>query len=294
MADINPNSENSVVRFLFEKHGVRGEIVKLKEPLEDLLAHCHYPHCVNRLMLELTTAATLIAATLKAEGQIMLQLQGGSGNKALKYALCNINRDLSFYGSAALNPHSEYSGNETFEELCGENAALILSVFPKDGSRWQGIVPIEGGSLASSLEQYFERSEQLPSRFFLFADPDRLTAAGLMLQIIPEVANNLDSMEHLAVLASTLKAEELYQQSLYQVLHNLYWDDELIAYKPQRLCFKCSCSKQRCAESLKTLPRAELEDMTKEESLTITCQHCGRQYTFTQPELKQLLLEISQ
>ena len=92
---------NSVERFLFDNHGVRGEIVKLKTPFEELL-HKDYPSCLKKTLMELAVASVLVAATLKDGSEIMVQLRG-SNSSPLKYALINIRQDLSFYGSASLN-----------------------------------------------------------------------------------------------------------------------------------------------------------------------------------------------
>ncbi len=292
---LTKNTSDSVVRFLFNRHGVRGEICELNNSVKALLAEHHYPACVNALLLELSAAAVLIAATLKADAQIMVQVQGGRGEHAIRYALININEDLSFYGSALLQDNVTYAPQQSFKETVGEGASLIISVFPKDGNKWQGIVPLDGDNTAQALEGYFRNSEQLNTRFFIFADAHELIAGGLMLQIIPETENHDESLEHLAVLASTLKFSELKELSLYEVLRRLYWNDEVKAVKEQPLRFKCVCSRERCENALMSLSHRELQDIAADkQGMNMTCQHCGRVYHFTQQEVQQLLLKVSQ
>lgn len=292
---LTKDTSDSVVRFLFNQHGVRGEICELNNSVKALLAEHNYPACVRSLLLELSAAAVLIAATLKADAQIMVQVQGGKGPRAIRYALININEDLSFYGSALLNEDVNYSDQQSFKETVGEGASLIISVFPKDGNKWQGVVALDGDNTAQALESYFKNSEQLETKFFIFADPTELVAGGLMLQIIPETENNQASLEHLTVLASTLKFEELKSLSLYEILRRLYWNDGVKAVKEQSLRFKCVCSRERCENALMSLSHRELEDIAADkQGMSMTCQHCGREYHFTQAEVQALLLKVSQ
>ncbi len=292
---LNKDTSDSVVRFLFDRHGVRGEICQLKGSVQELLAEHHYPDSIKLLLLDLAAAAVLVSATLKADAQIMVQIQGGSGSKAIRYALININEDLSFYGSALLQDGGTYSDSQSFKETVGEGASLIISVFPKDGNKWQGIVPLDGNSTAQALESYFKNSEQLPTRFFICSDPKTLSCGGLMLQIIPETEGNEESLEHLSVLASTLKSEEIQNLPLYEVLRRLYWNDEVRAVKEQQVHFKCVCSKERCERALTSLPHRELAELAADpRGTSMTCQHCGRSYQFSQAELQSLLHKVSQ
>ncbi len=296
MADLlAKDSSDSVVRFLFEQHAVRGEICLLKKSVQDLLLRHHYPRPLRRLMLELAASAVLIAATLKSDAQIMVQLQGGEGEHAVRRALININEDLSFYGSALYDAEQCSGEDLSFADLTGSGACLIISVFPREGNRWQGIVPITGSGMAEALEGYFGSSEQLPSRFFILTDPDTCTAGGLMLQIIPEAEGNMDSLQHLSVLGSTMELSELTGISLFEALRRLYGREGVKAVREQQIRFKCVCSKERCAHALQSLRRSELQDLCSSEAGTsMTCQHCGQVYTFSPAELREMLLQVSQ
>lgn len=292
---LSRRNADCVVRFLFNRHGVRGEICALDNSVKALLSEHHYPRCINALLLELAAAAVLISATLKSDAQIMVQIHGGTGPTAIRYALVNINEDLSFYGSALLSDGVKYTGAESFKDIVGADASLIISVFPKDGNKWQGVVPLDGDSTAAALEDYFRNSEQLPSRFFIQADADSLYVCGLMLQIIPETPGCYDSLEHTAALASTLQLKEVQQTGLYEMLRRLYWDDGVKAVKEQSVRFKCVCSKERCESALMSLSHKELEDIAQDKQGTeMTCQHCGRTYRFSQDEVKSLLAKVSQ
>lgn len=284
--------ENSVVRFLFENHGVRGEITHLHEPLKDLLSNHFYPKCVNKLMMQLASASILIAATLKANGKVTIQIQGGKGEHALTYAFINIDKHLNFYGNAGLKEGIEYQDNLSFKDLVGQGSILAISVFPEDGNRYQGIVSLDKDSLSEALEDYFKDSEQLATSFLLYEDLDEFAAGGIMLQIIPNIDGNQESLSHLTTLADTLSTTEITTLSLHECLRRLYWNDKVRVFDPMELAFKCSCSQERCLKTLESLGIAELQDMLKDQGVdcfNITCQSCGKKYFVSKEEIQKII-----
>ncbi|MCL1604195.1 Hsp33 family molecular chaperone HslO [Succinatimonas hippei] len=291
---LNQDTQNKIIRFLFEKHGVRGEIMQMDTPCFKLLEHHNYPLSVKQLLIELACSAILIGSTLKANGQIMVQILGGKGDHAIKYALINIDKDLSFYGSAALIEGNDYEGELSFKDICGEDAVLVISVFPEDGNKWQGIVSLDTVSIAKALEGYFKNSEQLDTTFFIYANAKEHKAGAIMLQIIPEIKDNHLSLEHLSTLCSTMTYEEITSLSLYQNLHNLFVQEEVKVFDPREIQFKCVCSRERCERALKGLPRTELENLISDNGTSMTCQHCGKIYNFTKEDLEKMLLTVSQ
>ena len=287
------SKKNSVLRFIFDNHGVRGEIANLHEPLAELI-HDSYPKILKKTMMELAIASVLVATTLKDGSEIMVQLRGGKSSK-LKYALINIRQDLSFYGSASILEDAQLNDESTLADLTGEDSILVLSVFPKDGPRWQGIVSFNNESVSATLEDYFKDSQQLPTRFFIHTDAENCQCGGLMLQIIPEVKGNLDSLEHLSVLTSTLTDNELFSLSFEEILSRLFAHEEVKVFPESPVSFLCICSKQRCENALMQLSHDELASIANEENGTsMTCQHCGKTYTFTKEELISLLHKASQ
>ncbi|MDY6471099.1 MAG: Hsp33 family molecular chaperone HslO [Succinivibrio dextrinosolvens] len=286
-------NHNSIERFLFDNHGVRGEITRLKTPFEDLI-HDDYPDCLKKIMMELAVSSVLVASTLKDGSEIMVQIRGGK-DAPLKYALINIRQDLSFYGSCALKDNSAVDNNASIHELCGQDGILALSVFPQNGVKWQGIVALNNESIGATLEDYFKNSQQLPTRFFISTDLQERQSGGIMLQIIPEVEGNIESLEHLSVLSATLSAKELFTLPLDESLGRLFAHEETKVFGEKEVLFKCICSKSRCENALMQLDPAELKNMAEDpKGTSMTCQHCGKTYTFTQEELASLYRKISQ
>lgn len=286
-------NHNSIERFLFDNHGVRGEITRLKTPFEDLI-HDDYPDCLKKIMMELAVSSVLVASTLKDGSEIMVQIRGGKA-APLKYALINIRQDLSFYGSCALKDNCAVDNNASIHDLCGQDGILALSVFPQNGVKWQGIVALNNESIGATLEDYFKNSQQLPTRFFISTDLQERQSGGIMLQIIPEVEGNIESLEHLSVLSATLSAKELFTLPLDESLGRLFAHEETKVFGEKEVLFKCICSKSRCENALMQLDPAELKNMAEDpKGTSMTCQHCGKTYTFTQEELATMYRKISQ
>ena len=278
--------QNSVVRFLFDDHGVRGEIVHLHEPVQKLLECVRaYPPCVKGLLLELAAAAVLIAATLKANGTVTVQIQCGKGPKALNFAFINIDKDLNFYGNV-LSDEIKFT-EATFRELVGQGGIMVISAFPVGGTRYQGIVSLDKDTMAEALEDYFRESEQLATSFLIQSDVATGYAGGMMLQIVPNIEHNLESLQHLTTLAATLQPQELFELSLHESLRRLYWNDQIVVYQPEPVDFKCVCSKERILNAIRGLPLDELEELAQEENgIDMTCHSCGKVYHVDMDEIK--------
>lgn len=281
--------QNSVVRFLFDDHGVRGEIVHLHEPVQKLLECVRaYPPCVKGLLLELAAAAVLIAATLKANGTVTVQIQCGKGPKALNFAFINIDKDLNFYGNV-LSDEIKFT-EATFRELVGQGGIMVISAFPEGGTRYQGIVSLDKDTMAEALEDYFKESEQLATSFLIQSDVATGYAGGMMLQIVPNIENNLESLQHLTTLAATLQPQELFELSLHESLRRLFWNDQVRVFDPETVTYRCICSKERIFRVLAALSNDELSDMIAEnKGIDMSCQSCGKVYHVTVDELKDLL-----
>ena len=289
------DEKNTIVRFLFDNHGVRGEIVRLTTSCEELLEGKNYPQCVGKMMTELAVAAVLFAVTLKDGSEVMMQIRTGE-KSPLKYALINIRGDLSFYGSAQFKDDERCADDLSFAELVGEKAVLVLTIFPADDpkNKWQGIVAVDPESISATLGNYFRNSQQLPSEFFIWSDPLTKQSAGIMLQVIPEIKGNQESLEHLSVLASTMTRNEILSLPLNECLLRLFAHDEVRVFPSTTPSFRCVCSRDRCEKALSSLVPKVLKSMISESGTSMTCQHCGHIYKFSKKDLEDILLKNSQ
>ncbi len=197
------NSDN-LFRFLFQQRNVRGEIVQLSSSLDQMLLHHSYPQPVKQLLAELVAATSLLTATLKFEGDIAVQVQGDG---PVRFAAVNGTDQQQFRGVVRMQ--AEITGS-SFRDLIGEGY-LLVTITPKQGERYQGIIPLSGDSLTTTLEAYFAQSEQLPTRLYLYTDlqPEHCRAAGFMLQVLPvEQQKAKADFDDLVMLSDTLTQTE--------------------------------------------------------------------------------------
>lgn len=272
-------------RYLFEQFAVRGELVTVSETRKQILENHNYPLPVKTLLGELLVATSLLTATLKFAGDITVQLQGDG---PMSLAVINGNNQQQMRGVARVQ--GDIPENADLKTLVG-NGYLVITISPEEGERYQGVVGLEGDTLAACLEDYFMRSEQLPTRLFIrTGEVDGQPAAGgMLLQVLPAQDAQTNDFEHLATLTETIKAEELFTLSATDVLWRLYHEEEVTVYDPQAVEFKCTCSRERCAGALKTLPDEEIDSIMAEDGeIDMHCDYCGTHYVFNSMDIAEI------
>lgn len=272
-------------RYLFENYAVRGELVTVSETWKQILENHSYPQPVKTILGELLVATSLLTATLKFAGDITVQLQGDG---PMSLAVINGNNRQQMRGVARVQ--GDVADDADLKTLVG-NGYLVITITPEEGERYQGVVGLEGDTLAACLEDYFLRSEQLPTRLFIrTGDVDGAAAAGgMLLQVLPAQETQAVDFEHLATLTETIKAEELLTLPAQDVLWRLYHEEEVTLYDPQEVEFKCTCSRERCADALKTLPDEEVDSIIAEEGeIDMHCDYCGNHYLFNAMDIAEI------
>lgn len=273
-------------RFLFDNHPIRGEITRLEKTYQAILDNHTYPLAVQNLLGELLVATSLLTATLKFEGDIAVQLQGDG---ALSLAVVNGNNQQQLRGVARVN--GEIADNATLKEMVG-NGYIVITITPKNGERYQGIVGLEKETLIECIENYFMQSEQLPTRLFVKTGMynNHPIAAGILLQVLPATENTSESFNHLIALTETITGDELFQLSIDEILYRLYNQEEVRLFETNHITFKCGCSRQRCEDSLMTLPANEVDQILNEDGgkIDIHCDYCGKHYLFDAIDIAEL------
>lgn len=258
-------------RFLFEHRGVRGVMVHLDAAIRRNVSAHDYPAPVANLVAEAVTAVALLITTVKLQGRLSLQLQG-AGAVPLLVAECTHDGGLR-----AVARWQDVPDGAVFADLV-RGGTLALNLVPDDGHPYQGIVPLDGASLADCLATYFRQSEQLATHLQLLHDGQR--GVGLLLQALPG-ENAEDAWSHLSILAATLKPEEAFALPVETVLHRLYHEEEVRLFDTQPLRFQCRCSRERSADSLRLLSADDLAHAIAEQgTLTVTCDFCNEHYRF--------------
>ncbi|MFL0807919.1 MAG: Hsp33 family molecular chaperone HslO [Oceanobacter sp.] len=277
-------SADQLQRFSFDETVIRGEIAHLNHSFQDVLNRHRYPSVVARPLGQLMAATALMSASLKFKGRLTLQVRL-SGNISLLQAETD--------EQGQLRAIARYDTEQMEKELILDDGQLVITLEPDQGQRYQGIVAIQGGNIASALESYFEQSEQLPTRFWLASDEQ--SAAGLMLQRMPETtaaSHSPEDWQRIVHLASTVKGQELLTLDTETLLHRLYHEETLRLYPASALKFYCTCSKPRLANALRQLGLDELNDMlTETPSISINCDFCGQHYSFDRTDVDALFAE---
>jgi molecular chaperone Hsp33 len=281
-------------RFLFEDAPVRGHWVRLVRTLREAREHQVLPAPVMNLLGESLAATTLIAASLKFSGTLTLQLSGGNGPVTMLVA------QATDAGTVRGVAHADAAGGSPaagFQELVG-GGRLVVSVEQGDGVvPWQGVVPLEGHTLGSCLENYFAVSEQLPTAIILAADA--ANAAGLLLQKLPapgslgesEAASVQDVWEEATALLATLRGEELLAWSVEELLRKLFGSRDLRLFDGEPVRFACRCSRSRVAAMLQGMGKPEVDSIIAEQgAVTVTCEFCRKPYGFDAVDAAQLFI----
>jgi molecular chaperone Hsp33 len=280
---------DEVRRFIVENQPVRGHWVRLDAAWRALCAHSDYPQPVRELLGQAVAASVLFAATLKFRGTLTLQLQG-DGAINLLVAQCTHDfrlRAVARFDEAAVDVISAGSarGSDAFRQLVGTTGRVAVTVEADERSmRYQGIVPLSGGSLADSLEAYFASSEQLPTRLILAADDER--GAGVLVQKVPGAATaNESELEETWQNAQRgieqLSAAELLACPVEELLERGFAERDMRLFRGTPVQFECRCNQGRVAGLLRALGADEVREVLEEQgSVTVTCEFCHRPYRF--------------
>ncbi|MFK7976690.1 MAG: Hsp33 family molecular chaperone HslO [Halioglobus sp.] len=277
---------DSSQRFIFEEADVRGETVHLQRAYQDILDLHQYPPGVTKLMGEFLAAAVLLSTNLKFDGKLIVQASS-EGQIPLLMAQCNNKLEIRAIAQGAQEATSDDM------ELLLTNGQLAITIDPDKGQRYQGVVALEGGSLATTLDAYFEQSEQLRTRIWLACDGQR--AGGLLLQQLPaqiveDPKLRAQYWEHVAMLADTSQTEELLDLETAALVHRLYHEESLRLFGPDTVKFACGCSRERSLNALSCLGAEDLTQLlTETDPIIMDCEFCNAQFTFTEDDLSDLL-----
>jgi molecular chaperone Hsp33 len=273
-------------RFVFEHYPIRGHLVHLDASWRALIEHREYPDAIRGVLGEAVAASLLLAATIKFDGVLSLQLRG-DGFVHLMLAQCTSGlgvRGLARYQEPAAGG-GEGGPRSGINDLIGAGNLTVTLETDDGAQRYQGIVPISGARLADSLQTYFENSEQLPTRLWLYADGQG--ASGMLLQRLPGGAERADAAavddtwRRVQLIGDTLTSEELRTLTDAQILHRLFNEDDLRLFEPSPVYFRCRCSRERVAGMLQGLGEDETRAILAERGeVEVRCDFCNRAYVF--------------
>jgi len=273
---------DSLQRFLLESTPVRGEIVHLDATWRAVLERRSYPAPLQSLLGDMMAAAALLSAILKFEGSLIMQMQGSGPVQLLVVEATSehtLRATAKWEGDLA-------QGNVT--ELLGAGR-FVISIVPTSGKQtYQGIVAIEGNSIAQVLEHYMAKSEQLETRLWLASDSQQ--AAGMLLQKLPAApTQDADAWNRATQLGETIRREELLSLPAREIIRRLYHEEDVRVFESRPVAFRCSCSRERVTSMLRMLGHDEVKSIIAERNtVEVDCEFCGRHYTFDAVDAEQV------
>jgi molecular chaperone Hsp33 len=285
------HDRDSLHRFLFEQFPIRGHLVHLDAAWRALIEHRDYPDAIRDTLGEAVAASLLLAATIKFEGVLSLQMQG-DGPVHLMLVQCT--SGLGVRGLARYR-EDDFAASAKISDLIGAGNLTVTLETDDGAQRYQGIVPMTGERLAESLQLYFENSEQLPTRLWLHADAQG--ASGMLLQKLPggnsspaqDAVVVEDAWRRVQLIADTLTPEELRTLADAEILHRLFNEDDIRLFEPSPVYFRCRCSRERVSGMLQGLGEAETRSVLAERGeVEVRCDFCNRAYVFDAVDVAQL------
>jgi molecular chaperone Hsp33 len=305
-------------KFIFDGLPVRGSIVRLTDAWTDILARREaneatgaWPPAVAELLGEMAAAGVLMQSNIKFNGALVLQIFGSG---PVKVAVAEVQHDLSLRATAKVVGDVGVDARLSEMVNLGNKGRCAITLDPKDkfpGQQpYQGVVPLHGDhrekidKLSEVLEHYMLQSEQLDTTLVLAADGK--VAAGLLIQRLPlqgegnlagslvskanedEIGLNED-YNRIAILAASLKREELLELDVDTILHRLFWEEKLLRFEPQTPRFACTCSRERVAKMIRGLGREEADSILADHGeIDVGCEFCGQQYRFDAVDAVQI------
>lgn len=278
--------------FQLEGELVRGRVVRLGAVVDEILTRHDYPEAVANLLGEACTLAALVGSSLKFEGRLIVQAQGDG---PVSYVVADYDTSGALRGYCQFDPARVAEACTGFvmpgaRSLLGEGL-FIMTIDPTNlKDRYQGVVPIEGETLALCAETYFSQSEQAPARIRLSTaqlnngETTSWRAGGVMIQNIANDesrANTHEAWRTAEALFATIAEDEMVDPgiSTETLLFRLFHEEGVRLYPASPLRAFCRCSEERVVGMLGSFPIDEIRGMAEADGMIrITCEYCSRGY----------------
>ena len=285
----NLPADDVLHRFVLERAGVRGVLVRLGPAWRTVAARADYAPPLRELLGQALAASALLTGQIKFDGALSIELKS-AGPLRLLFAECTDQGRLR-----GLARSTEDAVPAEFDLAALPQAIMAITIGQAErGQRYQGLVELDASTLSGVLENYFRQSEQLPAHIVLAADAEH--AVGLMLQKLPgegghDAAQDEDGMSRVGHLLATLTAQELLDTVPETLLYRLFHEETVRLFAPRPLGFGCSCSRERVESMLRALGRAEVEAAlaARNGEIEVICEFCAQPYHFDRVDAEHLL-----
>lgn len=280
-----------LLHYTLPARDARGRAVRIDNVLDQILSAHDYPPAITHLLAEALVLATLLGSLLKDDaGQLTMQAQTESG--VVKLLVCDYRAgELRGYVDFDLERFGKLGANPPLSALFGKGYLAITFDLPGENGRYQGIVPLEGETLAAACEAYFMQSEQLPTLIRVGArhDGKGCIAGGILIQHLPDgeegrerlhVRLNHPEWEHVSILAGSTRYDELVDRDLS--LESLVWrlfheEEEVRVERGAEILRGCRCSAEHYSDVIGRFPEAERFEMRDDDGIIkVDCAFCSK------------------
>lgn len=280
---------DQVLYFTIASRDVRGRIVRIDEALNTIITVHNYPPLIESLLAEALTLTAVIGSTLKNEdGQMTIQAQ--SNNGAISLLVCD-------YIDGAIRGYAKYDAemldarkDDSLKSLFADGYLAITIDRAKQG-RYQGIVPLDGATIADCVEHYFEQSEQLPTKIILgMKGEGRKISGALLVQHLPDGEEGKERLhvrldhpewEHVKILSQSMSGDELCDESiaLEELAWRLFHEEEVRIEKGAVISKGCRCNEAHIRDVIAKFPDSERQEMANEEGqIVVDCKFCSKDF----------------
>ena len=300
------SSEDDLAQpFMLESSGIRGDLVRLGSVADHIITRHAYPDPLASMLGEVLALTAMLSSMMKYDGVFTLQTKS-DGPVRMMVADMTTDGHLRGYAGfdgaklkASLGRHARarhrarYGASPGVPQLLGEGHLAFTVDQGPHTERYQGIVKLTGPTLAYCLQHYFGQSEQIQTGLIVAAHRrrDAWHAAGLILQRVPGESAGLDARTALPdedawrramVLQASCTEAELLDPELpvNDLLYRLFHEEGVRVFRRRPLTARCRCSRERLEETLRAMPRAEIEELRIDGAAVVTCEFCNRCYRF--------------
>ena len=281
----NSHQFDSLTRFIFEDHDIRGEIVRLNASYQQIIQQHQYAEPIAWLVGEALLAAVLLTASIKFEGNLTLQFQSDG---PLKLLVAKCNHLFEIRGLAQLR--DEKMAAQLNNEMLLGNGQLVVTIQPENQQEsYQSVIALTSNGIANAIEIYFAQSEQLPTRIFLSADKNQ--CVGMLLQALPEQKSKEREFfwEHAVKLGETITDKELQELPNEMILHRLYHEEDIRIFPAENIRFRCTCNRNRMENAVQLLGEEDAMDLLKDKHfIEVKCEFCSEVFNFDKVDVAEI------
>lgn len=265
-----------ITRFVINKSSIRGNIIRIKNSLAQLKKSLEIPEQVVSSFNEIVTVCPMLAATLKFEGGLILQIQG---KKSLKLIIAESDNDFKIRGTIKLADNTK----ESFQDLI-QDAIVALTVIHKDQKTpYQGIIEVGSGEIKSMIEHYLTQSMQIKSKVFFHQT--NTESFGVLFQELPH-----ENEEQRLITESLWNDIDLIKPDTLsdgheEFLKNIFSQNDVQIFEEHSVEHECSCNQEKIYKTISLIQENEIYSSIKNNCIEMVCEYCQKKYTVTKEEI---------